>query len=175
MSQDSGRDPLEPIFNQIYERHYPSLYAYFFGRSSDAELALDLLQETFTRAWQHIATLGVMEEGQHAYWLFSVAKNLFTDSIRRTARWQKIEGEMSAATQQTIGYAHDQMVPHDQLIVLNEAIAQLSEQLRIVLSMSVLGGMSSQQIGEALDMAPGTVRYQLSVARKQLMTHLEKE
>ncbi|MEZ4861551.1 MAG: RNA polymerase sigma factor [Caldilineaceae bacterium] len=174
MPQDPGRNQFEPVFNQLYECHYTSLYAYFFGRTGDTEMALDLLQETFTRAWRHIATLAEMEKSQHRYWLFSVAKNLFTDSLRRAARWQKVEAELLAAAQVAAQPPPDPIAIQQQLLLLEGAIAQLPEQLRVVLALSVLGGMNSTQIGEALDMAAGTVRYQLAVARKQLMEHIEQ-
>ena len=173
MSQITGDSQAETIFNRIYECHYSGIYAYFFGRTSNAEKSLDLLQETFARAWKQMPSLIEMEESQHQYWLFSVAKNLLTDSVRRLARWQKIEGDLVSAAQEHMAQSGDPMAVQVQLIALEEAIAQLPEHYRIVLSMSVLGGMNSKQIGEALDIAAGTVRYQLSTARKQLVDHLE--
>lgn len=175
MVQTAGSNRSEQLFNAIYAAHYQRIYAYFFGRTQDEELALDLLQETFTRAWRHIATLTEMEESQHLYWLFSVAKNLFTDTLRRTTRWQAIAGDMVSLAKESAKRPADPMTAQTQLIVLDEAIARLPEQHRIVLSMSVLGGMNSTQIGQALGIAAGTVRYQLVVARRQLLDDLEQD
>jgi RNA polymerase sigma-70 factor, ECF subfamily len=41
--------------------------------------------------------------------------------------------------------------------------------------MATAGGLTSRQIGEALGEPPGTVRYRLSQARKQLATALNLE
>jgi len=178
MSCRTGYDPQEAIFTTIYERHYSRIYAYYFGRTGNTESALDLLQETFTRAWRHIAQLRTMTEEQHAYWLFAVAKNILTDSQRRQTRWQTIEQELISVAQAR-GHAQvpiqgKQQAAIEELILLEEAIAHLPEHLRTVLSMSVLGEMNSTEIGAALDLPAGTVRYQLSVARKQLIDYLEQ-
>jgi len=52
--------------------------------------------------------------------------------------------------------------------LLDRGIRRLPEDLRTVLLMQVLGEMSSTEIGRLLQRPPGTVRYQLSVARRQL-------
>ena len=175
MPQNPYIDRSEALFNQIYERNYSTLYAYFYGRTIDGDVALDLLQETFTRAWNQIQTLTELPESRQRYWLFAVAKNLFTDSTRRTARWQKIEGDMVSSAKERAKQSNDPMELQNQLVVLEEAIAQLPEQLRIVLSMSAINGMNSKEIGETLGIAPGTIRYQLSVARKELLRTIGSE
>ena len=53
--------------------------------------------------------------------------------------------------------------------------SQLPEDLRVVLSMNVLGGMNSKQIGEALEIPDSTVRYRLSTARKKLVEFMEAQ
>lgn len=175
MVHGTDNDMFTAIFNTIYDRHYSGIYAYFVGRTGNTDLALDLLQETFTRAWRHIRKLSTMAESQHAYWLFAVAKNLLTDTQRRQTRRQALQRDVVSSTHTPIHAAKMQNHFMDELLLLEEAIAQLPEQLRTVLAMSVLGDMNSTEIGEALEQPAGTVRYQLSVARKQLVAYLEHE
>ena len=59
----------EALFNDVYDAHRQSLHAYLFGRTGDRELTLELLQETFVRAWRHVHVLQGMAESQHRYWL----------------------------------------------------------------------------------------------------------
>jgi RNA polymerase sigma-70 factor (ECF subfamily) len=44
--------------------------------------------------------------------------------------------------------------------------------LRSVLVLHLVGQMNSAEIGELLDMAAGTVRYRISIARKRVMLDL---
>ncbi|MEM7134173.1 MAG: sigma-70 family RNA polymerase sigma factor [Chloroflexota bacterium] len=172
MGVDPSPAQFENLFNQIYDTHYPALYAYLFGRTGNRELAQDLLQEAFTRAWLRIETLAQIEEDQHQYWLFSVAKNLAIDTARRSERWQAIEEKLHATAEGSANDANQQVESWNQLIILDQAIVNLPEGLRVVLAMSVLGGMNSKEISQALGIPPGTVRYQLATARKRLMEEL---
>ena len=161
----------EALFNDVYDAHRQSLHAYLFGRTGDCELTLELLQETFVRAWRHVHVLQGMEESQHRYWLFSIAKNLLTDHYRKQATRSTIDqqlqndAQLAAVASRT---PHQEVAAQEQMQQLDRAIQRLPEELRTVLLMQVLGEMNSSEIGQALKRPAGTVRYQISVARKQL-------
>lgn len=170
MSVHPAQAEFENIFNQIYEAHRAAIYAYLFGRIHHREGAQDLLQETFTRAWLHVEKLAEMEEGQQRFWLFSIAKNLSIDYHRRTQRWQTATERLAnSSSSMSSGVAE----LREQLLVLDEAIEKLPETLRVVLSLHVLGGMNSKEIGRLLDVPAGTIRYQLSQARKRLAAEVK--
>ena len=165
--------PAEPacVFERAYARHRRAIQAYFQGRTGEPELSQELTQETFIRGWKHIHVLQGMEENQHRNWLFSVAKNLLTDYYRKRATREKVDeqlrqhGELYAQVSSTPEQAWDKQ---EQIQQLDDAIAQLPENLRTVLLLQVVGQLNSTQIGEALELPAGTVRYQISVARKRL-------
>jgi RNA polymerase sigma-70 factor (ECF subfamily) len=60
----------------------------------------------------------------------------------------------------------------EQFRELEAAILKLPEEQRCILLMTVVGEMSSSQIGSALSMPPGTVRYKLFQARQSLAQQL---
>src|SRR5262250_3099891 len=66
----------------MYAAHQQALYAYFLGRTSDPELALDLLQDTFVRLWRNLQVVGDLSSERQRAWLFSVARNLVIDQRR---------------------------------------------------------------------------------------------
>lgn len=173
---DDARTPssLQADFAQIYTAHYQALHAYFLAHTSDAEGAVDLVQETFLRAWRHLSHLQAMPNQQHRYWLFHVAKNLLTDYHRRQATQativEKLENQQ-AISSMGINLA-ERMETNEKLALLEQAMQQLPEALRTVLTLSVLGEMNSQEIADVLERPAGTVRYQLSQARQQLAAAL---
>lgn len=174
---DDARTPsaLQADFTQIYTAHYQALHAYFFAHTGDAEGAVDLVQETFLRAWRHSPQLQAMPNQQHRYWLFHVAKNLLTDYHRRQATRAKAVEQLE--NQHQTGGSQDaslieQVETNEKLALLDRAIQQLPEPLRTVLTLSVLGEMNSQEIAAVLERPAGTVRYQLSQARQQLAATL---
>ncbi len=167
---EPGAVSRETYFNQVYETHRQGLHAFLFGRSGSPEVALDLLQEVFLRAWRNLHTLQAMPPAQHRYWLFTVARNLLADHYRRQAT--RSAGEAELQQNPCTGIASQapdaQLIQEEEIRRVDAAIQQLPEDLRTVLVMRVLGELTSAEIGATLDKPAGTVRYQLHRARKQL-------
>jgi len=160
----------EDLFDALYADHRQTLHAYFVGKTGDADLALDLLQDTFVRVWRNVSTLETLSAERQRAWLFSVARNLVIDQYRaratRTAIGQALARE--AATANTDAAPVDA----DLLWRLDAAIRELPENLRTVLVLHALGERSSHEIGELLGRPPGTIRFQLAEARRRLVRAL---
>ena len=150
---------------------YQALYAYLFGRTADAEVAHDLLQETFLRVWRHRQKLSEQTVEQQRAWMFAIARNLLIDSYRRRTIRSAAEDEFAQsvgippAVQQEIEV---QVEEREQVALLHLAIKQLPEDLRTVLVLGLLAEMSSSEIGAVLGKPAATVRYQMAKARKLL-------
>ena len=164
----------EAEFRQIYEAHRTAVHAYFAGRTGDRWAAADLMQEVFTRAWQRLPELtGKSADGQRA-WIFTVARNLSIDTHRRErsrASAERALGEQPVPAQPSVSTA---VIAAERVTVVAEAIRQLPEQQRTTLAMAAAGGLTSAQIGTALDIPAGTVRYRLSLARRTLAAALAR-
>jgi RNA polymerase sigma-70 factor (ECF subfamily) len=166
------------VFTRIFDQHRHAVHAYFLGRVADPELARDLVQETFLRAWRRLSEIGSLPEDARRAWIFTVARNLAIDSYRADAARRAAEAALcqDAATRQTaVAGPHLHAELGEQVARLDAAIRGLPEEQRVILSMATAGGLTSRQIGEVLGEPPGTVRYRLSQARKQLATALDLE
>jgi RNA polymerase sigma-70 factor (ECF subfamily) len=69
---------------ELYEQHRSSLVGYLYRLLGQRELAEDLSQETFLRAWQRWNRPAPPEEARA--WLYRVATNLAYDELRRRRR-----------------------------------------------------------------------------------------
>lgn len=58
---------------------------------------------------------------------------------------------------------------------LNEALGKIGEDARIMLSMSVLGGYTSDEIAKICDLKPSTVRSRLTRIKQQLRIYLTED
>jgi RNA polymerase sigma-70 factor (ECF subfamily) len=177
MGRDSGgaANGSATFFDQLYTGHRQALHAYFVGRSGDGEVALDLLQEVFLRAWRQRATLQAMPAAEHRFWLFAVARNLVIDHVRRQARRAESTAQLQQQALTAAIVAPNPGVIYErqeQVDLLDQAIQRLPEQLRTVLALHVMGELNSSEMGSVLDMPSGTVRYQLSLARRRLAEDL---
>jgi RNA polymerase sigma-70 factor (ECF subfamily) len=168
----------EAVFNRIFDLHRQAVHAYFLGRVDDRELAMDLMQETFLRAWRRLSELARLAAERQRAWIFTVARNLAIDSYRAGAARRAAEDALrrDAATRETtVAGPHAHAELGEALARLDAEIRNLPEDQRVILSMATTAGLTSREIGEALDEPAGTVRYRLSLARKRLAAALDLE
>jgi RNA polymerase sigma-70 factor, ECF subfamily len=174
-SADSHADERAAGFDDLYDAHRRTLHAFLLGRTGDPELALDLLQEAFVRAWRNLDLLLTLGSARQRAWLFSTARNLVIDQYRgratRAAAQDALVASLDAADQTSDG--PERIVERDrELRLVDEAIRRLPEPLRTVLVLQVLDERTSAEIGDLLGRPAGTVRYQISQARKRLAEEL---
>jgi RNA polymerase sigma-70 factor, ECF subfamily len=166
------------VFTLLFERHRHAVHGYFLGRVAEEELARDLLQETFLRAWRRLPEIAPLDDERQRAWIFTVARNLAIDSYRADAARRAAAAALrhdAATWQSTVAGPHRQAELGERLAQLDLAIRRLPEDQRVILSMATVGALTSRQIGEALGEPAGTVRYRLSQARKQLAAALDLE
>jgi len=164
------------VFDDVYAAHRTTLHAYFLGRTGDPELALDLLQEVFLRAWRSVQTLAALPAERRHFWLFSIARNLVVDIYRKRGAGDAAHERLHRlATPEHAEAAERDALEHEQLAELDAAIRRLPDELRAVLVLQVLGERTSTEIGEILGRPAGTVRYQLAQARRRLADELHLE
>lgn len=162
-------------FDLLYDRHLPAVHAYLLARTRDRETAQDLHQETFLRAWRNLGEVAPLEIARQRAWLVAVARNLVVDrsrrvhteraAVERAARSPMGAGPPDPAEQ--AGLARD-------VAAVDRAIAALPEDQRVLLSLQVMGGLTSAEIGELLEEPAGTVRWKLSQVRRHLRLALEE-
>lgn len=167
------------LFGRIFEEHRHAVHAFLLGRTGDREAAADLLQETFLRAWRRLPELRELPAERQRAWIFTVARNLVIDTYRARATRSATEDALrrEAAHEPVAGYDDPEAraVLSERVAALDKAIRDLPEQLRTVLTMHTVGGLNSGQISGIVGVPPGTVRYRLSLARRQLAAALGLE
>jgi len=162
-------------FGAFYEAHCRPLHAFLLGHCANTEVAQELLQDVFVRAWSNLPAVALLPPQRQRAWLIAVARNLVIDAHRRratrpsTVALEWIAGRPGAPEEEPDAVAEH----HAQLAALDGAIRRLPDDLRTVLLMHVLAGMRSAQVGEALGKPAGTIRYLLLLARRQLAQQLE--
>ena len=149
------------------------------GSRADAE---DVVQETFIRALQGLAT--VKDVGATQGWLCAIARNFATDRVRSRGRrpmWS-LDAPVEAGATTLLGDAlasddpgAEQALGSAQLgAALEQAIAELKEKHRVVLTLREIDGLTYEEIATALDISIGTVESRLHRAREALAKKVKK-
>ncbi|HLI01277.1 MAG TPA: RNA polymerase sigma factor [Acidimicrobiales bacterium] len=158
----------EVEFSRLYETHRRAVHSYFVARSGDPWTAADLMQEVFIRAWRRLPEVGTLPTDQQRAWLFTVARNLSIDNHRRCASRPTVPWLEGQEPPGTPAIGADTAVAAERLEAVAAGIRSLPEAQRVALSLTVAGGLTSEQAAGALGVPAGTVRYRLSTARHAL-------
>lgn len=167
----------EAEFRRLYEAHRRAVHAYFTGRTGDPQLSADLMQDVFLRAWQHLDKLADMPEDGRRAWLFTVARNASIDAGRHQRTRANAEQALvrDAARQPPAGApASVAVIDAERVAIVSAAIRRLPQDQRVALTMAAAGEMTSAEIGAAIGVPAGTVRYRLSLARRTLAEALDR-
>ncbi|WP_421773513.1 RNA polymerase sigma factor [Gracilimonas sp.] len=139
----------------------------------NAELAEDIVQETFLTAMKNWPLKGVPENPPG--WLMQVAKNKAINVVRRE---QLIKKKTSASLPLMQDEAsiesmfRQQEIKDSQLNMLFTCCyPEIKEREQLILILKVLGGFSNAEIGSALLMKPEAVKKALFRAKKEIRSH----
>jgi RNA polymerase sigma-70 factor, ECF subfamily len=164
----------EAEFRRLYDAHRAAVHAYFTGRTGDPAFAADLMQDAFLRVWQHVEELADLPDDRQRAWIFTVARNLSVDAHRHRLTRAGTEQALAVQPAAPPQPASAQVIAAERVAVVGEAIRRLPEQQRVALTMAAAGEMTSAEIGAALGVPAGTVRYRLSEARRALAEALDR-
>jgi RNA polymerase sigma-70 factor, ECF subfamily len=139
------------------------------GNPSDAR---DLVQDTLESALSHFPS--VEENGRGWAWLATVLRHRAIDLFRK-----RRQGEpMDELLEQTVAAPDPYEEPSWAAVTREqheEAVRQLSEELRTVYQLKALDGMSYYEVSQRLGIATATVGTRLMRARRMLRTLLAEE
>jgi RNA polymerase sigma-70 factor, ECF subfamily len=165
MKADTRRQRYEKLVNEFYNDIFR--YAYWLGKNR--QVAEDLTQETFMRAWRAFDSL--QSDGSAKAWLFTILR-------RENARmYEKFQPELDDIDDYESGLPDSRhLEPEQQMEVrlLHKAIASLEAEYREPLVLQVIGGFSGDEIAGMLELNSNTVMTRLFRARNKLRILLDK-
>jgi RNA polymerase sigma-70 factor (ECF subfamily) len=131
------------------------------GHREDAE---DLVQESFLAAYQYLDSFDV--ERPFGPWLNRIVLNRGAN-LRRSRTRRQTEPEKEDAVSPAPS-ALEESARTEAREQLTRALATLSERQRLIVTLFDVDGLTSTEIGERMELAPGTVRWHLHEARRVL-------
>jgi RNA polymerase sigma-70 factor (ECF subfamily) len=140
----------------------------------DAALAEDAAQEVFLKAYQKLPSFG--RRAAFGTWLYRIAANQCLDWLRRRTRertesWEALvetSGEPPAVT----ASRPDPQVAVANTELVRQALARLSPEQRLLLTLREMDGLSYQELAETLACSLDAVRARLVRARQALLAQL---
>ncbi len=171
----------EQAFGTLVRRYQRRLTAFLSQLVGDVELARELTQEAFVRAWSALARFD--PRYRFSTWLFRIAHNLGIDHLRRRrlktvslyrtdSEGDEMEVVVADIDKDPLGHLENRALASE----LREVIDGLRPEYRELVLLRHFGGLSYQEIADFKGMPLGTVKNKLfrahSVLRRALATFL---
>ncbi|WP_270805193.1 MULTISPECIES: sigma-70 family RNA polymerase sigma factor [unclassified Aeromonas] len=173
----TGKDPsANPVYQEMADRQtkyealvhalHGDIYRYTYWLCRDPQIAEDLVQETFLRAWKAIDTL--LDDKAAKAWLITILRR---ENARRFERKQFDLVDLDEHPLRDQGVLpSEQEMEHEWL---RRHIARLPAEYQEPLLLQVLGGFSGEEIAEQLGLNKNTVMTRLFRARNQIKEAME--
>jgi RNA polymerase sigma-70 factor (ECF subfamily) len=152
------------VYSNIYERYSQRLLGICLGYVHDIDVAKDILHDAFIIIFSQIGTLREPEKIEQ--WMCTIARNLSLKHIEKKKRFSGTDvSELKELHQEDAAVTGIEAIPFEDLI---KAIDELPTQYGKVFRLSVLEGLSHQEIGEMLGIAPHSSSSNLARAKQLL-------
>jgi RNA polymerase sigma-70 factor (ECF subfamily) len=159
----------EDALRQLFDRHAGWIAARLARRCSDRDAVADALQDTFVAAWK--GARGYRAEGEVPGWLWGIAMRRLVSRLRRHGSSVALGPALLERDQPDVA-AEEQLLLTVEYADLGPALARISPELRIVLQVVVLDGLTTREAASLLRIPQGTVKTRLMRARTRLREEL---
>jgi RNA polymerase sigma-70 factor, ECF subfamily len=161
-----NQDPVS--FHQLYNHYSKEVYRFSYWLTGDSDEAKDITSETFVRVWTSTGEIRV--ESVKAY-LFTIARNLYLHTKRKTKRSFRLEEEMRDMALQP-----DQTAElHSELDEVRKALQTLSEIDRTVFLMRVEDELPYEEIAKSTGLSVSAVKVKVFRTRAKMYALIKTE
>ena len=145
-------------FDEVFERHYPTLVRALTAGCGDREVAADCVQDAFLSA--HLRWKQISRYEDPVAWVRRVAINRIRDHVRHEMRGVRVL-VLLAADPQWI----DEPTPQGDAAAL---LSKLPPQQRLAMSLYYLEGLSVAEVAHAMSLSVGAVKFHMNQGRERL-------
>ena len=157
----------------IYKQHINDLYRYLFQLSGNPEIAEDLVQDTFLKAYDHLESY----KGENIRpWLYRVAHNSYIDWYRKEKRNiptdPKLISTINCGSNPSL---EEWYLAKEKLTDWFIAVRELPERQRHIILLRDYHELSYQEIANILDMTLANVKVLLYRSRQRIKEVMKDE
>jgi RNA polymerase sigma-70 factor (ECF subfamily) len=158
-------------FAELFAHFGPRVKGYLMRLGASAAVAEDLAQEAMLTLWRK-AALFDPAKASASTWVFTIARNLRIDAIRRERHPEVDPAELAPEAERA---ADDGMVRVEDDARIREAILTLPKEQAEVIEMSFFADKPHSTIAQELGLPLGTVKSRLRLAMARIRTAFGEE
>lgn len=171
MSGTWDRDEAAAFVETLFAKHHGEIHAYLLRMMRDPEVAADMTQDAFIKAYKNYESLEKPENARA--WLYQIAHRVALDEIRRRkiVRFVPWTGESRGSAPSAEHLVMDVRLSSD----MQRALARIPERQRAALLLAELHDLTGLELAAALGVSHVAARALLTRARESLRQALAAE
>ena len=157
----------------LYQQYFQKIYSLALGITKNPEDAMDICQETFLSAFQHLSSL--RESAAFPHWLCQIAANQCRRLVKNKGRFLSPEQKedepdfFSSLPDDDPETLPEQVLDKEETRrLMEETVQQLPDVQRECVLLYYYGGLSVEEIAQVQQCSTGTVKSRLNYARQKL-------
>jgi len=162
----------DDAFRVLFETHKDRVYSIALRYAGDSAAAMDIAQDTFVKLLSSIQQF--RGDSSFESWLYRMVVNSCLDYHRRRRRFLPLVDEALDVFRSSKEGALSEMLREEQTERVQQVVAQLPEDQRIVVVLRYTEGRSYEEIADLLGCRRGTVASRLNRAHKVLERRLSQ-
>jgi RNA polymerase sigma factor (sigma-70 family) len=157
---------------EMVDRTYAAVFASLCRLCGDGDLAADLTQETYQKAWT--ALPGFNGRSQMFTWLYRIAYTTFLNHIRRPRRMTSLDDDNAPDPVDPAPDASEALATTEEAENLRAAVLKLPEDLRFTVTAHFWGGLAVKEIAAIEEITTVGIRKRLHKAFSMLEAILDE-
>jgi RNA polymerase sigma factor (sigma-70 family) len=157
---------------ELYKGVYPRIYAFFYVKTSNKQIAEDLTQEVFYQAIKKFSAFSF--ESSIETWLFAIAKNRLRNFYRGKKYQDHLLQKLPKEEVEFIS-PEDQLLVKEQQNTLIEAIHLLEELPKEIVTLRIYGELSFKEIAVLVDKSENYTRIIFHRAKLKIQKELDDQ
>jgi RNA polymerase sigma-70 factor (ECF subfamily) len=172
---EMDKKELDRAFTELYEANLRDVYSFLYYRLGNHHDAEDVSEQVFLQAYRHLPKALAESQGRSLRpWLIRIAQNLAINLYRDRSR--KPQSPLDAAGEFANTHDTEDLVEaREELDMVFEKVAELSDDRREALIMRFALGMDNGEIARAMGKTEGATKVLLHRAIKQLEQALAED
>jgi RNA polymerase sigma-70 factor (ECF subfamily) len=169
-------DRCQRAYAELFRHFAPRLRSYAMGQVKNEAIAMEVVQDTMANVW-HKAHLFNSEKGSPSTWIFTIARNIHFDYLRKQKnRKEDICSDdlwpvlMDQVGDDRVGLLEDQTCVEQ----IHALLTKLPTKQQTVVKAIYIEGKSQQEVADAMGIPLGTVKSRARLALQRLREMIEQ-
>jgi RNA polymerase sigma-70 factor (ECF subfamily) len=165
-----AQDGDEGSFSKLYDTYFDRIYSFIYFRVHHKEVAEDLTEDVFIKAWTKITSVNSDSFGG---WLYSIAKNKIIDHYRKHREIVDL-AEIENIIEADLNIVEEADLKINQKLLLS-MLRKLTPEQQIVMKLKFLEGLENEEISELISKSVGSIRVTQHRATQKLQEMFKKK